>query len=108
MCIVSSIGDQVGTAPWSPQNPYPGISDWPYKKQTESPIQIPSPPNPPKDLNGLQIKAVVEWLEKLDKILIAARAFDEATGQPDCETDEKMAALKALAEQFGVDMEFFR
>jgi len=86
MCVVSNIGDQIGTNPY-PWDIHPPIEKsivWPYK-----------------------IQAMQEWLLKIDKILIAAKAFDIATGQPDCEIDEKMAALKELAEQFDVDMEFF-
>ena len=128
MCVVSNIGDQIGSIPWpNPNNPnerpnqwgtnpwgtqqYPYV--WPQTEPEEQPIvNIPAAPEPPaldadSDLIGLQVKAVREWLKKIDKILIAARDFDEATGQPDCETAEKMSKLKELAEVFDVDMEFF-
>jgi hypothetical protein len=111
MCIVSNIGDSIGSYPWKDPNSEPWV--WPTTDKTTSPIvNIPDAPDMPaldsdSELIGLQVKAVKEWLLKIDKILIAARDFDEATGQPDCETDEKMAKLKELADAFGVDMKFF-
>jgi hypothetical protein len=121
MCVVSNIGDSIGHVPWenphkktnpweTPPSPYKD-DWWPYVKPNDI-ITIPEAPEMPSfdadsDLIRLQVKAVKEWLKKIDKILIAARDFDEATGQPDCETDEKMAKLKELADAFGVDMKFF-
>lgn len=125
MCVVSNIGDQIGGVPW--KNPYNPLDPYRPEKETaptepwtwpivtpdtQPVITIPEAPEAPaldadSELVGLQVKAVVEWLKKIDKILIAARDFDEATGQPDCETAEKMQNLKELAEAFGVEMEFF-
>lgn len=111
MCVVSNIGDRVGTSPWSD-----GVKDmaWPYVKDKVLPvIDLPLPPPPPTDASlssgsiPLQIREVREWLHKLDIILIAAKAFDEATGQPDCEVAGKMKDIKKLASTFGVKMKFF-
>jgi len=41
----------------------------------------------------------------LRKLLEAAKEFDEQTGQPDCEVDEKVAFIKKIAEFVGVDMD---
>lgn len=44
-------------------------------------------------------------VEELKALLLAAKAFDEATGQPDCEMDEKVELIKRVAEAVGVDLE---
>lgn len=44
-------------------------------------------------------------VEELKKLLEAAKAYDAATGQPDCETDEKVDLIKRVAELVGVDLE---
>lgn len=43
--------------------------------------------------------------EELKKVLKAAKIFDEATGQEDCELDDKVAVIKKAAELLGVDLE---
>lgn len=48
-----------------------------------------------------KLKAEVEELKKL---ILAAKKFDEATGQPHCEAEDKTAFVKKLAEMLGVDM----
>lgn len=40
----------------------------------------------------------------LKKLLIAAKIYDEETGQKDCEQEEKIALFKRLAELTGVDL----
>lgn len=47
------------------------------------------------------LKAEVTALRGL---LEAAKKFDEETGQPDCEQEEKVALLKRIAEMVGVDI----
>ncbi|VDM11381.1 unnamed protein product [Wuchereria bancrofti] len=48
-----------------------------------------------------QLKKEVEDMKKL---LIRAKEYDEKTGQPDCEMEEKVALLKKVAELVGVDL----
>lgn len=43
-------------------------------------------------------------VEELKLLLKAAQKFDEATGQPHCEQDEKIAFIKKIAEFVGVDL----
>lgn len=43
-------------------------------------------------------------VEELKKVLVAAKLFDEATGQKDCEMEEKTALFKKLAEFLGIDV----
>ena len=44
-------------------------------------------------------------MRELKKLLLAAKGYDEKTGQPDCETDDKVALIKAVAEAVGVDFD---
>lgn len=37
-------------------------------------------------------------------MLKAAKAFDTATGQPDCEMDDKVKLIKEVAKMVGVDL----
>lgn len=48
--------------------------------------------------------ALKKEVEELKKLLQAAKAFDEATGQPHCEIDEKVKLIKAVAKLVGVDL----
>jgi len=48
------------------------------------------------------LKAEVEALKELLK---AAKQFDDATGQADCEMDEKVEFIKQLADHLGVDLD---
>jgi hypothetical protein len=38
------------------------------------------------------------------KTLVADKEYDAATGQPDCEMDDKVELLKRIAELVGVDV----
>jgi len=51
-----------------------------------------------------EFEALKKEVEELRELLKAAKKFDDATGQPDCENDEKLAALRAVAEALGVDL----
>lgn len=52
-----------------------------------------------------EFEALKQEVEALKGLLKAAKIYDEQTGQPDCETDEKMALLRQIAEKVGVDLE---
>jgi len=43
-------------------------------------------------------------VQELKKLLEAAKKFDDATGQRDCEMEEKVKLLKAIAKLVGVDL----
>lgn len=104
MCVVSMIGDG-----WGRQFPdrWPGVQPWevdppatiPYQP-ARVPFSLPAPQVSRKDFDAL--KAEVEALKRL---LLAAKAFDDATGQPHCEADAKVALIKAVAKAVGVDMD---
>jgi len=44
--------------------------------------------------------------DDLKKLLEEAKKYDEMTGQPDCELDEKRLALKKIADEMGVKIDF--
>jgi hypothetical protein len=92
MCVVSAVGDNwrdrlPETYPWINPNPQPG--------QTI----ILSPPISRQEFDKLKAE-----VEELKKLLKAAKEFDEKTGQPDCEMDDKVNLIKRVAELVGVDM----
>ena len=51
-----------------------------------------------------EFDALKRDVEELKALLVAAKRYDEATGQRDCETDEKVALIKRVAEMVGVDL----
>ena len=93
MCVVSNIGtDWARTFP----DRYPGIYTTPGLVPQVPPV-MPEPPS------RAEFEALRAEMAELKKLLLAAKAYDAATGQPDCETDEKVALIKRLAELVGVD-----
>lgn len=52
-----------------------------------------------------EFDALKKEVEELKKLLKAAKEFDTATGQPDCEIEEKTEFLRKLAEFLGVDLD---
>ena len=94
MCVVSNIGDAWGrTAP----DRWPTIFPTPYVPGTATGIQ---PPPTRAEFDALKAE-----IEALKDLLLAAKEYDERTGQPDCETDDKVALIKAVAEAVGVDLD---
>lgn len=98
MCIVSNIGrdwtqDFPNRFPWATPGIYP-----PYS----------SGGAPEPDLSKYATKEEIEALRKemkeLKKLLKAAKRYDEKTGQPDCEVEEKVELIKKIADLVGVDM----
>jgi len=43
-------------------------------------------------------------IAELKSLLVRAKKYDTETGQPDCETDEKMTLVRKVAEMVGVDL----
>ncbi len=93
MCIVSFVGDNFNNQlpikhPWVIPNSPP----W-----RDSLAGI----NGPSQYEFDQLKQEVEALKELLK---AAKIYDEATNQKDCEMEEKVALLRRVAEMVGVDL----
>lgn len=86
MCTYSFIADQAykDLKPWV--SPVPGVG---FVDPT------------PARVASLKIK-----IAALEKALKAAKIFDEAFDQPDCEIEEKVIKLQDLADELGVEIEF--
>lgn len=96
MCAVSNIGDY-----WKTQNP------WIDKVPSSVPSSIPNTNDYSKYLQTVsraEFDKLKSEVEELKKLLQAAKAFDEKTGQPHCEVEEKVGLIKAIAEALGVDL----
>lgn len=89
MCMVSNIGDIYGKK-WQDQYP-------------------PSPPFTqfylPPEVTKVEFGALKKEVSALKELLLAAKKFDEATGQPDCEMETKIAILRKVAEAVGVNLD---
>jgi hypothetical protein len=88
---------------WAPHFP-----EWPGGGSPTQPLGPMKPipggllPSPPTRAEFDQLKREVEMLKDL---LQRAKAYDEANNEPSCETEEKVALLKAVAKMVGVDLE---
>lgn len=87
MCTVSMVSDY-----WKDNNlpKYPGVGTglgWPSNVTRE------------------EFEALRKDVQELKELLLAAKKFDEATNQPDCEAEDKVALIKRVAEAVGVDLE---
>lgn len=93
MCVVSNIMDD-----WNQQMPkkYPFLN--PVGTGIDRIWQV-TPDYQP------QIDALRKDIEELKKLLKAAKIYDEATDQAECESEEKIALLRKLADQLGIDLE---
>lgn len=47
-----------------------------------------------------------EWRTHFETLAIEAKKYDEKTGQPDCENDEKKAAIQKIADELGIKINF--
>lgn len=90
MCTFSAIGDN-----WRQTFPERWPEVYPATTQT---INISS-------VSRQEFEALKAEVEQLRLLLKQAKAFDEATGQPDCEIDEKVELIKRVAEAVGVDLD---
>lgn len=92
MYSVSLVGDQR-------QPPWPG--NWPNAVPPYNPpISMPLVPQ----VNRQEFDRLKAEVEQMRKELEAARAQDIAEGNPDCEMEEKVVMLKAIAKAFGIDL----
>lgn len=68
--------------------------------------QVPMWPPPPVPSIAIQPQISQEELDEFRRLLQRAREYDRKHNQPDCDLEEKKAALKTLAQQLGVDISF--
>jgi len=93
MCAVSYVGDY-----W--QTTLPKKYYW---EDIQPFVHQPYAPNPPA-ISKEDFDALKKDVEELKKLLKAAKAYDEAVGEPDCEMEDKVALIKKIAKIVGVDM----
>lgn len=89
MCMISNVGDAYRDQ---------FRKDWPNTITTTT---FP-------DLSGVTRKEFDELkkeVEELKIMLQAVKRFDEATGQPECQMDEKVEFIKKLADLLDVNMD---
>lgn len=93
MCTVSMIGDD-----WS-RRIYPSLPTptWP--------TPLPGGIAYVAEVSRAEFEALKKEVEALKELLLAAKKYDEATGQPDCHMDEKVALIKKVAEAVGINMD---
>lgn len=103
MCVVSMVSDSFNER-WKRENPnwFPDIK--PYEPSSPGPaIWPPVKIEPP--VNRQEFEALKREVELLKDLLKRAKAYDEANNEPDCELEEKIALLKAIAKAVGVDLD---
>ena len=89
MCVVSAVGDNYRDR---------FTQQWPNWDKYVSTYEAPA-------VTKEEFEALKAEVEELKKVLKAAKLFDEATGQANCEMDDKVELIKRLAETLGVDLE---
>lgn len=89
---------------------------WPIQPVTTPltplPTTIISPPNlfevypeSPEYVTKEEFEKLKKDFEAFKKLLLAAKEYDEVTGQPDCEMEDKVAMVRKVAEMLGVDVD---
>lgn len=95
MCTVSNIGDNWrDTAPIKWPIIYDSITTTNHDPLAHAEIQA----------LKVELASLKKEMKELKKLLKAAKKFDEATDQPHCEVDEKVALIKKMADLVGVDL----
>jgi len=78
------------------------IPQWPMKPIDNGPFRL-----VPIDYDlETWKKDISTRLAEMEKHIKAAKEIDTLTGQPDCELDEKRQALKKIADELGVEINF--
>lgn len=96
MCVVSMVGDFYADK-WREL----------YKMPPQTPAQQPVIPSIWPVFNNVsreEFDALKLEVLTMKELLKRAKLYDEQTGQPNCEMDEKVAMLKKIAEAVGVDL----
>ncbi len=96
MCTYSMIADHYGNK-WLDQ--YPGLG--------QQPIGVPFQGLGPifQGVSQAEFDALKKEVADLKELLIKAKEYDARTGQPDCESEDKTAILRAVAKLVGIDIE---
>lgn len=89
MCTVSFVADE-----WARR--FPENHHWPQPDVTNITF--------PQSVTMQEFDDLKKEVEALKELLKAAKKFDEETGQPDCEMEEKIAFIKKIADAVDVDL----
>jgi hypothetical protein len=57
------------------------------------------------EVSRAEFDALKRDVEEMKALLKRAKEYDERTGQPDCEMDEKVALLRKVADMVGVNLD---
>lgn len=106
MCIISAVSDGYhkdffDKHPWIPVQPQP------FTPNPVGPIKIEKPMVVMPDLNRVtrqEFDELKKEIEELRLLLLAAKRYDEQTGQPNCAMEEKVEFILRMGELLGVDM----
>lgn len=101
MCVVSFIGDQYGQR-FSPYVPNTGGGSGIGSAGSSLPSL---PPNITIGIPRGEFDALKKEVEFMKQLLIKAKIYDEQTGQKDCEMEEKIKILRAVADAVGVNLD---
>ena len=94
MCVVSFVGDYY-------RDTFPKKDYWPVVQPFINP-QIPITIVP--EVTKAEFDALKKDVLEMKELLKKAKKYDEETGQPDCEMEEKVDLLKKIAKLVGVDL----
>lgn len=97
MCIVSNVGDN-----WSDR--FKRDPEWQQYMPRVSPSQPLIGPTPIRPVDRGEFEALKRQLEQMHEELRRAKKRDEEEGNPGCEMADKVALLRHIAKQFGVNM----
>lgn len=99
MCVVSHMGDHYAKkwGDWIPPND-------PYRVYPTIPLD-PNKTIVTPQVSREEFDALKKQVQEMMEIMREAKRYDEKTGQPDCEVDEKMEKIRKICEIFGVDFD---
>lgn len=108
MCVVSMVGDTFNDRwrdkfpGWEPNSLPPPFAA-PPQEPSKSSTWIIGPTVP--QITREEFDELKREVELLKDLLIAAKKYDEANNEPDCEVEEKVALLRAVAAAVGIDLD---
>lgn len=103
MCTVSAIGDHYGDR-WR-DKPFAVPGTTPYIYPQVAPNTWPAPPDEPPVISREEFEILKIQVQEMHEMLRVAKKYDEDSGQPDCEMDEKIETLRRVADFVGVSLE---
>lgn len=105
MCVVSMVSDHYRDKwiprPWvvPPSDVYP----FPGDNRPIRPEEI-FPSIDKSKISREEFEQLKREVQEMKELLKRAKKYDEDTGQPDCQMDQKVALLRKIAEAVGVNL----